>query len=177
MNSLPERELADIIYQYGEERKSRQIARRIAEKRELARINTTFELADIVRSVVRSSPKDKSDPATRTFQALRIAVNDELGELQRALRASASLLAVGGRLVVVSFHSLEDGIVKSFLYESSGRRAQGSRHLPQLAANDEEKLFELPFRKPVEPGNAEVEMNPRARSARLRAAVRLGGAG
>ncbi len=176
VNALPEKELADIIYQYGEERKSRQIARKIVDRRENARIETTFELADIVRSVVRSSPKDKSDPATRTFQALRIAVNDELGELERALQASVSLLKESGRLVVVSFHSLEDGIVKTFFYEQSGRSAQGSRHLPQLDANAAPKTFDLPFRKPLEPGEQEIASNPRARSARLRAGVRIGGA-
>ncbi|MEM6781044.1 MAG: 16S rRNA (cytosine(1402)-N(4))-methyltransferase RsmH [Pseudomonadota bacterium] len=171
VNDLPEKELADVIYKYGEERKSRHIAKRIVEARKNGRIDTTFQLADLVRAVVPKSFKDNNDPATRSFQALRIAVNDELGELERALTASQELLKSAGRLVVVSFHSLEDGIVKSFLYEKSGRKASGSRHLPQI----EEKadaVFDLPFRKPLEPSTEEKEKNLRARSARLRAGIR-----
>lgn len=171
VNGLTEKELADTIYKYGEERKSRRIAKRIVEMRREKQIETTFDLADIVRSVVKQSPKDKSDPATRTFQAIRIAVNDELGELERALQASTKLLKSGGRLVVVSFHSLEDGLVKSFLYEKSGRTPSASRHLPDTAVSIS-PLFELPHRKPVEPSPSECTQNPRARSARLRSAIR-----
>lgn len=172
INELPEKELADLIYKYGEERKSRQVARRIVDQRREGRIETTSQLADLVRAVVPKSFKDNNDPATRTFQALRIAVNDELGELERALEASEKLLKSGGRLVVVSFHSLEDGIVKSYLYEKSGRKSQGSRHLPQ-AQGDNGKVFELISRKAVLPGDEEAVRNPRARSARLRAAMRI----
>ena len=175
VNTLAEKELADTIYKYGEERKSRYIARRIVEERAKGRIETTLQLADLVREVVHKSPKDKSDPATRTFQALRIAVNDELGELERALDASQNMLNEGGRLVVVSFHSLEDGIVKSFLYEKSGRVAQGSRHMPHTEVS-QDKVFELISRKAVDPSEEETKTNPRARSARLRAAVRKGDA-
>jgi 16S rRNA (cytosine1402-N4)-methyltransferase len=174
VNDMPEQELADTIYLYGEERKSRRIAKAIVAARGLRRIETTQALADIIRSVLPRSPKDKSDPATRTFQALRIAVNDELGELRRALEASQVMLKEGGRLIVVSFHSLEDGIVKSFLYEKSGRVPSASRHLPDVG-REQEKIFELLSRKPLEPTEEEVRVNPRARSARLRAARRTGG--
>lgn len=176
VNDLPEKELADVIYKYGEERKSRHIARSIVEKRREARIETTAALADIVRGVVRQSPKDKSDPATRTFQALRIAVNDELGELERGLKAAEVLLADKGRLVVVSFHSLEDGIVKGFLYEKSGRVPSGSRHLPQIDTAVDQS-FVLPFRKPLEASAEECARNSRSRSARLRCGVRQRKAG
>ncbi|MEM9470146.1 MAG: 16S rRNA (cytosine(1402)-N(4))-methyltransferase RsmH, partial [Pseudomonadota bacterium] len=130
--NLPEEELANIIYQYGEERYSRRIARKIVEVRQENPINTTNVLADLVRSVVPCSPKDKIDPATRTFQALRIAVNDELGELERALKESELILSEGGRLVIVSFHSLEDRIVKNFLRDKSGASDNASRHMPDM---------------------------------------------
>ena len=124
-----------------------------------------------MRSVVRKSPKDKNDPATRTFQALRIAVNDELGELDRALEASVDVLAEDGRLVVVSFHSLEDGRVKAFLKDKSGGNSSGSRHLPQVDARDD-AVFKLKKRKAVKPSDKEISENPRSRSAKLRAAIR-----
>ena len=171
VNTMQQDDLADLIYKYGEERKSRHIARRIVERRAEAPFETTLDLADVVRSVVKQSPKDKSDPATRTFQALRIAVNDELGELERALEASQALLREAGRLVVVSFHSLEDGIVKSFLYEKSGRVSAPSRHIPVMG-DQVDPIFTLPRRKPVEPSDQECDENPRARSAKLRSAVR-----
>ena len=129
----------------------------------------TLQLAEIVRSVVRASA-DGIDPATRTFQALRLYVNDELGELERGLAAAERLLAPGGRLAVVSFHSLEDRIVKQFLRERSGAAPRGSRHTPALELG--EPSFELLFRQARRPGEEECRINPRARSARLRAAVR-----
>ena len=171
INTLPEKELADVVYQYGEERHSRRIAKRIVAARTEAPIETTGQLADIVRAVVPSSPKDKIDPATRTFQALRIYVNDELGELDRALGAAEELLAENGRLVIVSFHSLEDTRVKKFLRVHAGETGHGSRHLPQ-AESEQPPAFTLPSKKAVFPSEEESASNPRARSARLRWAIR-----
>lgn len=171
VNNMDEEDLANLIYKFGDERKSRYIARRIVEQRALAPIETTLQLADLIRSVVFKSPKDKIDPATRTFQALRIAVNDELGELESGLLAAEELLQEGGRLVVVSFHSLEEGIVKSFLYERSGKTPNVSKYLP-VAVKSADPSFVLSPRKPLDPSAAEISQNPRSRSARLRAAVR-----
>jgi 16S rRNA (cytosine1402-N4)-methyltransferase len=168
--TLPEAELADLIYRYGEERRSRAVARAIVAARKAEPIATTGRLAEIVAGVVRFSP-DGIHPATRTFQALRIAVNDELGELEQALEAAERALAPGGRLAVVTFHSLEDRIVKRFLTERSGRAARPSRHAPAAQA-EAEPTFALVGRQPVTPGETEVAMNPRARSAKLRVAER-----
>ena len=172
VNSYKEEDLANLIYKYGDERKSRIIARKLCEERSVAPIETTGRLADIIRGVLYKNPKDKSDPATRTFQALRIAVNDELGELERGLQAAEHLLNEGGRLVVVSFHSLEDGIIKSFLYERSGKIAAPSRHLPPAAGEQAAASFQLSPRKPIDPSEAEIQRNSRSRSARLRGALR-----
>lgn len=172
VNNTEEEELANLIYKYGEERLSRRIAKRIVQERASAKIQTTNQLADIIRAVVPRGPKDKIDPATRTFQALRIAVNDELGELERGLIAAEKLLKEAGRLVVVSFHSLEDGIVKSFMYERSGYSANASRHLPPSTASVQASSFTLPKRKAIEPSEAETQENPRSRSAKLRVALR-----
>ncbi|PZQ47468.1 MAG: 16S rRNA (cytosine(1402)-N(4))-methyltransferase [Micavibrio aeruginosavorus] len=171
VNSMDEEDLANLIYKYGDERKSRYIARKIVEERAIAPIETTLRLADMIRDVVFKSPKDKIDPATRTFQALRIAVNDELGELERGLHAAEQLLKDGGRLIVVSFHSLEEGIVKSFLYERAGKTPNASKYLP-LAAKSADPSFTLSPKKPVDPSATEISQNPRSRSARLRAALR-----
>ncbi len=172
VNTMEEEDLANLIYKYGDERKSRYIARAIVEKRP---IETTLQLADLIRDVVFKSPKDKIDPATRTFQALRIAVNDELGELERGLAAAEQLLANGGRLVVVSFHSLEDGIVKSFLYERAGKTPNVSKYLP-LAPKKADLSFVLSPKKPLDPSETEISQNTRSRSARLRGGVRVRGA-
>jgi 16S rRNA (cytosine1402-N4)-methyltransferase len=163
-----EAELADIIYVFGEERHSRRVARAIAAARKEAPIATTRALADIVARVVRSKPGD-IHPATRTFQALRIFVNEELDELHLALEAAEQVLKPGGRLAVVSFHSLEDRIVKTFLVERS-TTGGGSRHLPELTSAP--PSFHLLTRRPVIPGEQEIAVNPRARSAKLRAAER-----
>ena len=173
VNSLPEGELADIFWRFGEERHSRRLARAIVADRKETPFNTTRQLAELVRRVVPAS-KDGIDPATRTFQGLRIAVNDELGEVERGLAAAERLLAPGGRLAVVSFHSLEDRLVKDFLKEGSGLAARPSRHLPQAA--DSAARFRLISRKPIVAGPAELAANPRARSAKLRVAEKLGGA-
>lgn len=172
VNDTPEEELANIIYKYGEERLSRRIAKRITEEREVERIETTERLANVVRSVVSRSPKDKIDPATRTFQAIRIAVNDELGELEKGLRAAHTLLCQDGRLIVVSFHSLEDGVVKAFMYEKSGRVQNSSRHLPSHAPQKIISSLSLPSRKAILPTDVETQQNPRSRSAKMRIAVK-----
>ena len=172
VNTMEEEDLANLIYKYGDERKSRYIARAIVENRP---ITTTLQLADLIRKVVFKSPKDKIDPATRTFQALRIAVNDELGELDRGLSAAENLLKEGGRLVVVSFHSLEDGIVKSFLYKRAGKTPNVSKYLP-LAQNTSVSTFALSPKKPLDPTESEISQNARSRSARLRGAIRRGNA-
>lgn len=172
VNNLPEEELASIIYRYGDERLSRRIARRIVKERSEKRIERTSELADIIRAVIPRGPKDKIDPATKTFQALRIAVNDELGELERGLVAAENLLKQDGRLVIVSFHSLEDSIVKSFMSIRSGYQANSSRHLPPSPEPVQAPSFTLPRRKAVEPSDAETQQNPRSRSAKLRMAIR-----
>jgi len=171
---LPEAELADTLYRLGEERLSRRIAKAIVAARAVAPITTTLGLAEVIRAVV---PKDKSgiDPATRSFQALRIRVNDELGQIERALVQAASLLAPGGRLVVVSFHSLEDRLVKRFMTEACGRTPAPSRHDPRGLLEREVAGFRLLTPRAVRPGDAEAQANPRARSGRLRAMQRLGG--
>jgi 16S rRNA (cytosine1402-N4)-methyltransferase len=177
VNNAAEEELADILYHYGEERKSRAIARAIVQARTEEPITRTRQLADIVRRVLKGG-KDGLDPSTRTFQALRIRVNDELGELARALSAAEILLGDGGRLVVVTFHSLEDRIVKQFFQSRSGETRGGSRHLPQIGATHKATAahlpaFFLPRRKPVLPSPSEIRINPRARSAKLRSAIRI----
>ena len=173
VNEADEAELADIFWRYGEERRSRRVAHAIVEARRVKRIETTGELAEIVRRAVGFSAKDESDPATRTFQALRIAVNDELGELERGLAAAESVLAPGGRLAVVSFHSLEDRAVKEFVRARAGRTPGPSRHAPPQATARKPTLRDL-SRKAVPPSESEVAANPRARSARLRIAEKLG---
>ncbi len=176
VNSYEEEALANLIYAFGEERLSRRIAKKIVSVRQGQPFETTAQLADCVRSVVPKKPKDKHDPATRTFQALRIAVNDELGELDRALASSPRILCDDGRLVVVSFHSLEDRRVKTFLKDRSEGGAGGSRHFPEVK-QDKELEFRLPSRKAIKPSDKEIEENPRSRSARLRCGIRLEGKG
>ncbi|MGH1403676.1 MAG: 16S rRNA (cytosine(1402)-N(4))-methyltransferase RsmH [Alphaproteobacteria bacterium] len=171
VNSYEEEDLANLIYEFGEERLSRRIARKIVALRQERPFETTAQLADCVRSVVPKKPKDKHDPATRTFQALRIAVNDELGELDRALASSVKVLREDGRVVVVSFHSLEDRRVKTFLKDKA-EVASGSRHLPVLDQGYEPEL-RLYSRKAIKPSDKEIEENPRSRSARLRCGIRL----
>lgn len=171
VNSLAEAELARIIARYGEERRARQVARAIVAARREAPITRTGQLAAIVCRVVREG-RDGLHPATRTFQALRIHVNDELGELARGLCAAERLLAPEGRLAVVAFHSLEDREVKDFLRRRSGASPRPSRHEPLATARGPAPSFELLTRKAQRPSDAECAANPRARSARLRAAVR-----
>jgi len=176
VNTLAERELADVLFQFGEERASRRIARAIVAARADAPIETTGRLAEIIRGVL---PPDRSGihPATRSFQALRIRVNDELGQIERALSAAASLLAPEGRLVVVSFHSLEDRLVKRFMIDATGRAAAPSRHDPRGLTQAADAAFHLLTPKALRPTEAETQANPRARSARLRAMQRLSSTG
>lgn len=170
VNNADESDLIRILRDYGEERFARRVAKAIVAARGRAPVTTTAQLADIVRRAVPRS-KDGIDPATRSFQGLRIAVNDELGELSRGLAAAERILAPGGRLAVVSFHSLEDRQVKRFLAMRSSTSRATSRHLP-VPANDLAPTFRLINRKPIEPGAEELAANPRARSAKLRAAIR-----
>jgi 16S rRNA (cytosine1402-N4)-methyltransferase len=171
VNTLDADELADILFNYGEERRSRAIARAILKRRETAPFVTTMDLVACCAKVLGAAKIDGKSPATRTFQALRIAVNDELGELARGLTAAENLLKPGGRLVVVAFHSLEDRIVKQFMAVRTGRVPQGSRHLPPTQAG-RDTSFEFINHRAVGPGEVETASNPRARSAKLRTAVR-----
>ena len=168
LNEADEEMIADVIYRYGEERRSRRIAKAIVEARPLTR---TSELAQVVRKALGYRAGDKKDPATRTFQAIRIHINRELGELEDGLVAAEKLLQPGGRLAVVTFHSLEDRIVKNFLRNRSGQQSAGSRHLPPVNEIRPAPTFHKPA-KAVRPAGAEQALNPRARSATLRSAVR-----
>ena len=173
VNSESEQALADIIYRFGEERLSRRIAKAIVAARSEELITRTTQLARVVRSCYpKRGSKDLIDPATRTFQALRIYVNDELGELSRGLVAAENILGTGGKLAVVSFHSLEDRIAKQFLRERSGGMPGASRHAPQQRDVGPAPSFALMVRRAVRPGKTEIMENPRARSARLRTAQR-----
>ena len=167
VNEADEAEIARILREYGEEPRARSIARAIVAGRPIER---TSELAAIVRRAAGFRPGQKSDPATRTFQAIRIHLNAELDELEAGLEAAERALRPGGRLAVVTFHSLEDRIVKRFFRERSGGTPAGSRHRPELV-DPKEPTFER-VAKPVSPTERELAANPRARSARLRSAVR-----
>ena len=167
VNEAPEAEIANVLYRYGEERQSRRVARAIVAARPLS---TTGELAQVVRKALGYRPGAPKDPATRSFQAIRIHVNGELDELETGLSAAERVLAAGGRLAVVTFHSLEDRIVKRFLREASGSEARASRHMPDAPASVA-PVFEK-VSKAVRPSESEILRNPRARSATLRAAVR-----
>ena len=170
VNEEDEAQIADIIYKFGEDHASRRIARFIVQAREAGPITTTSALADIVQRAIPGKPGD-IHPATRTFQALRIAVNDELGELVRALAGAEEILAEGGALAVVTFHSLEDRIVKQFFAQRSGKGAARSRLLPGEPIPPP-STFTLQTRQAVAPSHAETVANPRARSAKLRVALR-----
>ena len=167
VNTAPEGEIADVLFRYGEERQSRRVARAIVAARPL---ETTGQLAQVVRKALGHRPGAPKDPATRSFQAIRIHVNAELDELKAGLDAAEHLLTAGGRLAVVSFHSLEDRIVKQFLRDASGALAGGSRHLPQAAPRHAPTFAAVS--KAIRPTAAELDRNPRARSATLRAATR-----
>jgi len=167
VNTASEVEVAEILFSYGEERRSRAIAKAIMAARPITR---TLQLAALVEKVIGRKPGDPKHPATRTFQALRIAVNAELEELEKGLKSAELLLKPGARLVIVTFHSLEDRIVKDFLRTRSERAARGSRHLP--AEETVPPSFRIVNQRPISPSGDEIAANPRARSARLRAAIR-----
>ena len=167
VNTADEAEIADVLFHYGEERQSRRVARAIVAARPLA---TTGDLATVIRKSLGHYPGAPKDPATRSFQAIRIHVNAELDELNHGLAAAETLLKAGGRLAVVSFHSLEDRIVKQFLRDASGAGTGTSRHLPQTASAAAPVFTQLS--KAIRPSAAELLRNPRARSATLRAATR-----
>ena len=172
VNSKSEEEIADILYTYGEEKKSRYIARAIVEARVEIPFTRTQQLADLVRSVVYKSKKDQSDPATRTFQALRIYVNEELSELRQGLEAAEKILRPGGRLAIVTFHSLEDRIVKEFFRVKCGYGVTLSRHAPPANSNVKPS-FSMLHKKTITAQDDEIRANPRARSAKLRAAIKV----
>lgn len=172
LNTFGEREIADIIYKYGEERFSRRIAAAVVEQRKTAPFKTTLEFADLIRRTVPHKRED-IDPATRSFQALRIYVNDELGQLESGLSAAHNLLKAGGRMAVVSFHSLEDRIVKTFMQEKSGKTANPSRYMPVV--EKQAATLKTITKKPILPTESETKFNPRARSARLRVAEKAEG--
>ncbi len=167
LNTATESAIADVLYHFGEERQSRRVARAIVAARPL---ETTGQLAQVVRKALGHRPGAPKDPATRSFQAIRIHVNAELDELNAGLAAAETLLCPGGKLAVVSFHSLEDRIVKQFLRDASGAVANASRHLPAAAPANAPTFAEVA--KAIRPSPAELERNPRARSATLRAATR-----
>jgi len=170
--TISQDELANIIYKYGEERASRKIARWIIEKRKKGEpVNTTFELADLVKRAVRTNPKDKIHPATRTFQALRIVVNNELEILEQFITDSVDVLKTKGVLAIITFHSLEDRIVKQAFQRLSGK-CQCPPRMPQCICGAVKKV-EILTRKPVIPAEAERNQNPRSRSAKLRACRKL----
>ncbi|MCI4646140.1 MAG: 16S rRNA (cytosine(1402)-N(4))-methyltransferase RsmH [Hyphomonadaceae bacterium] len=171
VNQMGEKDLAAILWRLGDEKASRRIARAIVERRKSVSFSSTLDLADLISDAVGGRKGARTHPATRSFQAIRIYVNDELGELARALTAAESMLVPGGRLVIVTFHSLEDRMVKQFFRERAGQQGAGSRHLPGKAVGPEPS-FELITRKAVEPGEVELNANPRARSSRLRAVRR-----
>lgn len=173
VNEWAEADIAHIIWLYGEEHRSRAIAAAIVRRRKEAPFERTLDLAAVVEKAVGGRRGDKVHPATKTFQALRIAVNDELGELESALEASERLLKPEGVLAVVTFHSLEDRMVKSFLAERAGRTPSGSRHAPQIHTGPA-PTYRLDSTKAIAPSEAELSVNPRARSAKLRAARRTG---
>lgn len=170
VSTMPEKDLAEIILNFGEEKHARRVAKAIVAARLQRPFSRTLHLADVIRAEVRRA-HDGIDPATRTFQALRIYVNDELAELDRGLRSAEFLLAPHGRLAVVSFHSLEDRVVKTFMRTRSGDAPLPSRHMP-VSAKADAPTFELVTKKPTVPTLEEVERNPRSRSARLRVAER-----
>ena len=171
VNTLDQTELARILYVYGEEHASRRVASFIVKRRAEQPFTRTLDLAAVIERSLGGRKGAKVHPATRSFQGLRIAVNDELGELEAGLAAAERILKPGGRLAVVTFHSLEDRIVKNYLAERAGRTPGGSRHLPQVQAGAPAS-FQLIANKAIAPGEAELAVNPRARSSKLRAAIR-----
>jgi len=173
INSADEEEIANVIYQYGDEVFSRKIAKKIVEERKKESIVTTFRLANIVRSSIFGK-RGKIDPATKTFQAIRIHINDELGELTRFLANVKQMLALNGRLIIVSFHSLEDRIIKNFFKENSAKIIAQSKYAKENSVIEQGKWLKILTKKALIPSNNEIRLNPRSRSAKLRASVKIG---
>ena len=171
--SVTEKELSDILWKYGEEKQSRAIARIIINARKSQNIDRTFKLVDLIKKVKKNSGKSKIHPATKTFQALRISVNQELKVLKEFLEKSEKILMPGARLVIVTFHSLEDRIVKVFFNELIGKESNSNRHLPNLN-KDKIIKFKKINKKPLFPNDLEIKKNNRARSAKIRTLERLG---
>jgi len=174
INNFSERKLADIFFELGEEKYAKRIARNIVKQRKIKLINNTKKLSELIKESIpkTNSKKIKINPATKTFQALRIYVNDELNELKKALSKSSKLLNKEGKLIVVSFQSLEDRIVKDFFNHNSGKRWRSSRHYPELADMGP-ITFKLITKKPIRPQEWEIQKNPRSRSAKLRVAQKI----
>jgi 16S rRNA (cytosine1402-N4)-methyltransferase len=172
--SASEEEIANVIYKYGKEVQSRQIASSIVKMHEIEPIKTTLQLADIVRNAMHYR-KSKIDPATKTFQAIRIYINKELESIEQILSDSDELLKPGGRILVVSFHSLEDVIVKTFFKENSMKKVARSKYSKKPIEIEEGKWLKTVTKKPIVPSREEVILNPRSRSARLRVAEKIGG--
>lgn len=172
VNTYEERRLADVIYQFGGERKSFQIARAIVQAREIEPIRSTKELSKIIHGAV-GHYRDEINPATRTFQAIRMEVNDELNQLQLGLQHAKSLLKVGGRLLVVTFHSGEDRIAKQFFNQLCGREEHSNRHLPSIEEQKTPASFSFLFKGTIKAEYEEIKKNPRARSAKLRGIMRI----
>ena len=170
INKYSEDQLSNIFYKFGEEKFSRKIAKKIINARKIKDIESTKELSTIIKQSYNK--KSKIDPATKTFQALRIYVNDELNELSKALEKSLNLLKVKGKIIIVSFHSLEDRLVKDFFNRNSGKRWRSSRHYPELA-DDGPLTLKLITKKPIRPSDLETKINPRSRSAKLRVAEKI----
>jgi len=168
---MAERDLANLIYRLGEDKQSRRIAAAICKRRNADHFKTTLDLADTIETAVGGRKGARTHPATRTFQAIRMYVNDELGELARSLSAAERILLKGGRLVIVTFHSLEDRMVKLFLRARAGLGGTGSRHLPERKAGAAPS-FDMPIKKSIAPDDDEIAENPRSRSAKLRFAIR-----
>ena len=174
VNTFNENDIANIIYKYGEEKFAKSIAKNIARQRKTKSIETTLELALIIKKSIKIHPKKKirKNPATKTFQALRIYINNELEEIQEALRKTEKLLLPGGRIIIVSFNSLEDRLVKEFFNHNSGKKWRSSRHYPELADIGPITL-KIITKKAIRPDFNEITTNPRSRSARLRVAEKL----
>lgn len=168
---LSEKDLANIIFRLGEEKQSRRIAAAISRRRKEAPFTSTLDLAETIETALGGRKGARTHPATRSFQAIRMYVNDELGELARALSAAEKILAAGGRLVIVTFHSLEDRMVKLFLRARAGLGGGGSRHMPERKAG-QSPSFDMPMKKSIVPDDSELSENARSRSARLRYAIR-----
>jgi 16S rRNA (cytosine1402-N4)-methyltransferase len=173
INNASEQEIADVIYKYGEETASRKIAKKIVEERQIEEISTTGRLASIVRSSI-GYRKGKIDPATKTFQGIRIYINNELGELEQFLAYINYILSPNGRLVIISFHSLEDRIAKNFFKANSSQVVARSKYAKDLQESEPGKWLKILTKKPLSPSLAEIKSNPRSRSAKLRAAIKVG---